>query len=454
MTRVPGEPAGSIRVRDAAALWLLAMVASAIVGIHGVAYWDAGDYVRLAIDNGRSGLLLGRPLFLFVSRLILHAGVDPIHAEPVLRWFWNAVGAVAAPALAVLAARLGLSRAASLAVGVALALSPSFTHTAHQVLTDAPSLAFAIVALVAATYSQAVLSGVLIGIAILTRETAAVHAVAIAILLGRRAVLAAGAAIAVMAVTLWIFPPLAFDEWMQALTRSVQRNPIGAWQIEAPFLWILTAGPLPVLVGIVALIRRNVTGRVLVVSLPAVAGTIAILFYPDGWFSPRYMLATVPLAFFLPAGAWLAARPRLFAAALIAPLVVLVLVTRPARVVAAHGAAVMDRIVSLPIGSLVSPGHYCSNARLGATIHGRRDLEMICPGWGWPDDPARVLDAAFAAGRPIALDLRDDAWMPPNENSNRDALRAWAAGRHGREVAGFLVIERSPLHALLFLYRP
>ena len=155
------------------------MAASAIVGIHGVAYWDAGDYVRLAIDGGRSGLLLGRPLFLLVSRLILHAGVDPAHAEPVLRWFWNGVGAVAAPALAVLAARLGLSRAASLTVGIALALSPSFAHTAHQVLTDAPSLALAFVALVAATYSQAALAGLLIGVAILTRETAAVHAVAI-----------------------------------------------------------------------------------------------------------------------------------------------------------------------------------------------------------------------------------------------------------------------------------
>ena len=67
---------------------------------------------------------------------------------------------------------------------------------------------------------------------------------------------------------------------------------------------------------------------------------------------------------------------------------------------------------------------------------------MICPGWGWPADPARVLDAALAAGRPIALDLHDDAWMPPNEDSNRDALRAWAAGRRMRDVAGFSVIER------------
>lgn len=435
------ESGDAIGVREAAALWVLAMAASAAVGIHGVAYWDAGDYVRLAIDGGKSGLLLGRPLFLLVSRLILAAGVDPAHAEPVLRWFWNGVGALAAPALAILAARLGLSRAASLAVGVALALSASFAHSSHQVLTDSPSLALALCALIAATYSQAVLAGLLLAVAILTRETAAIHAVAIAILLGRRALLALSVCAVAMAATLWIYPPLAFDAWMQAMSRSVEARHITAWQVEAPFLWILAAGPLPVVVGIVMLLRKP-RGRWLVVSLPAVAGTIAILFYPDGWFSPRYMLATVPLAFFLPAGAWLAARPRLLAVSLLVPLAVLVYVTRPARVVAARGAAVMARVANLPPGSFVVPGHYCSNARLGATIHARRDLEMMCPGWDWPADPARTLDTALAAGRPVALDLADLAWMPPNESPNRDVVRAWAARHPGRDVAGFFVIER------------
>jgi hypothetical protein len=182
----------SIRVRDVVALWAAAFLASAVIGNHGVGYWDAGDYVRLAIDGGQSGMLLGRPLFLAISHLILAAGVDPAWAEPVLRWFWSAVSAIAAPALAVLAARLGLARPASLAAGAALALSPSFAHTSHQVLTDGPSLALAICALVAATASRPSLSGALLGVAILTRETAAVHVVAVAILLGRRAVPAPG----------------------------------------------------------------------------------------------------------------------------------------------------------------------------------------------------------------------------------------------------------------------
>jgi hypothetical protein len=438
---VPADTHAAIRGRDVAVLWLLAFATSAIVGIHGVAYWDAGDYVRLAIDGGQSGLLLGRPLFLLVSRLILKLGVDPAGAEPVLRWFWCAVGAAAPPALAVLAARLGLTRAAALAVGVSLALSPSFAHTAHQVLTDAPSLALAIAALLAAVKSRAPLAGGLLAVAILTRETAAVHAVAIGILLGRRAIVAFGVCGVVMAATLWVFPPPAFDAWMGAMSRSVQTNPMTPWRVLAPFLWVLAAGPLPVVAGIVLLARRP-AGRWLVVSWPAVAGTIAILFYPDGWFSPRYMLATVPLAFFLPAGEWLSARPRLLAAALIAPLAALAIATQPARVVAARGAAVMDRVASLPAGALVVPGHYCSDARLGATIHRRYDLQMMCTGWEWPEDPRRRLDDALASGRPIAIDVSDDAWMPPLETEERDIVRAWAAGKSAREMAGFVVIQR------------
>ena len=91
----------AVRATDVAALWALAFAASALVGIHGLAYWDAGDYVRLALEGKMSGLLLGRPLFLLVSRLILSAGVDPASAEVVLRWFWTGIGAIAAPALAL-----------------------------------------------------------------------------------------------------------------------------------------------------------------------------------------------------------------------------------------------------------------------------------------------------------------------------------------------------------------
>src|SRR5262245_8060921 len=337
----------AIGAKDAAALWALAFVASALVGIHGLAYWDAGDYVRLAIEGGQSGLLLGRPLFLLVSRLILSAGVDPVSAEPVLRWFWTGVGALAAPALALLAASLGLSRRASLAAGIALALSPSFAHTAHQVLTDAPSLAMAICALLAAANGRGITAGVLMGVAILTRESAVAHVVAMALLLGRRAPIAIAASALVLAIALFIFPPPAFDAWVGAMSVSIQAHPITAWQIVAPFLWVLTAGPVPVIAGLVILLKRRdlwPTGRWVQVAVPAAIATVLLLFYPDGSFSPRYMIATVPLAFFLPAAAWMSERPRFMAVALLVPLVVLFASTRSARVAAARGATLIDRV--------------------------------------------------------------------------------------------------------------
>src|SRR5688500_1470900 len=134
-------------VRDFAALWILAFVASIAIGSHGILYWDAGDYVTQALTGQLSGLLLGRPLFLWISRAVLAAGVDPVHAEPVLRWFWCAFGSLAAPGLMMLARALGLARGAAFTAGAALALSPSFAHTSHQVLTDSPALAFSIAAL-------------------------------------------------------------------------------------------------------------------------------------------------------------------------------------------------------------------------------------------------------------------------------------------------------------------
>jgi len=434
-----------IKAIEVAALWVLAFVTSVIVGIHGLAYWDAGDYVRLAIDGGQSGLLLGRPLFLLVSRLILRTGVDPASAEVTLRWFWTGVSAIAAPALALLAFRLGLPRRAALMTGIALALSPSFAHTAHQVMTDGPSLAMAIAALLAAASARPLSAGVLMAIAILTRETAALHLVALALLLNRRAVIALAAAAVVITLTLFIFAPPAFSSWLSAMSVSIQAHPITLWQIVSPLLWVVAAGPIPVLAGIVILLwRRDLrpSGRWVMVSAPAALATVLLLFYPDGSFSPRYMLATVPLAFFLPAAVWMADRPRVMAAALLVPLVILFVATRSARVVTARGNAVIERIAALPLKTLVVPGHYCPQARLGATIHSRRDLSMMCPGWEWPVDPAAVLDAALAADRPVAVDVADDAWMPPREVDYRDAIRAWAGQHDGERVSGFLVVRK------------
>jgi len=432
--------------RDLVGLWVVAFAASAIVGTHGIVYWDAGDYVTLAIDGGRSGLLLGRPLFLLVSRtivdVIVHAGIDAAWAEPVLRWFWTAVSACAAPAMALLATRLGLERRAAWIAGAMIGVSPSFAHTAHQVLTDAPALALSIAALAAAAANRAVLAGVLLGSAILTRETAAIHVVAMVLLLGaRRSVVAVLSAAVVIAVTLVAFPPAGLAQWFSAMSQSAGTRPVSVRGIGLSLAWIVAAGPVPVIVGLIALASlRN--RRLLAVALPAALATVALLFYPEGSYSPRYMLASAPIAFFIPAAAWLSSRRWLAVIGLALPIALVPIVTRASRDVAARGVVIQNRVQFLPARSLVVPGHYCPQARLGAVIAKRADLGMLCPGWDWPADPGSALDAAQADGRPVAISLNTADWWGDRERADFDAVAAWANGRHGMDIAGFLVVDR------------
>lgn len=428
-----------VGLRAGAALWLAAFVASAAVGTHGVAYWDAGDYVRHALEGSPSGLLLGRPLFLAVSRGILALGVDPHWAEPVLRWFWSAVSALGAPAMAALALALGLSRASALAAGAMLAFSPSFAHTSHHVLTDGPAVVLSIAALIAAARGKAIAAGLTIAAAIATRETAAVHLIAIALLLPAGLALAT-AALAIIAIV-WFFPPIGLDFWFGAMSRSAQDHAFDFLNVAIALGWVVAAGPVPVAIGLGKtreMIAR--TDRVRLVAVPSLVATVLLLFYPDGSFSPRYVLATVPFAFFFSAAPWLASYPRLTAALLILPLSFTPRIGEASREVAARGRVVMARTAALPAGAVVVPGHYCPHVQLAATIEPRRDITLMCPGWGWPSDPAAALDAALASGRDVAIDLAEEAWLS-REQPLREVVSRWAATRESRPVEGWTVVR-------------
>ncbi len=198
-----GEEDEAVPWRAFGAVYLVAVLASIAVGSRGIAYWDAGDYVKLAIRGGTSGLLLGRPLFLAASRAmvrcVLAVGARPEHLEPTLRWAWTLASATAAPLLGWLAFELRLGRSASVVAGLCLAVAPSFAHTSHQVLTDGPALALSLAALAVTARARkdahAIVAGTLLACAITTRETAAVPGVAIMASLWsnkRRMVLALG----------------------------------------------------------------------------------------------------------------------------------------------------------------------------------------------------------------------------------------------------------------------
>jgi len=429
--------------REFAALWLLAFAAASAIGTHGIAYWDAGDYTLLAITGGKSGMLLGRPLFLWVSRLVLLTGVEPASAEPVLRWFWTAAGTLAAPLLAVLATRLGLERRPALFAGIALALSPSFAHTSHQVLTDAPALALSIAALAGAASNRTWLAGLLLAAAIATRETAAVHVVSIALLLGRRRGLMAVAVSAATVIAIVItYQPPGVLEWFTAMSRSVSTHHWSIGDLLTSVAWVIVAGPGPVIVGAFMLMHRNVSPRVAAVSVPSALASAFLLFYPDGSFSPRYVLATVPLAFFVAAAPWLAARRTLAAALLVVPIAIAAVAATSADAVAEYGASVGRRVAALPANTTVVPGHFCPQSRLAAAVSGRSDLQFICPGWQWPLDVAAEFDAALNSGRPVAVDLADAAWVGRREVEPRRAARSWAESRPGSDENGFWIVRR------------
>ncbi len=431
--------AGVFGRSEFAVVWLAAFAAAALVGTHGIAYWDAGDYVRLAISGGESGLLLGRPLFLLISRLVLRIGVDPAHAEVVLRWFWTVAGTAAAPLLGLLAARLGADRASALVAGLLLALSPSFAHTAHQVLTDAPALALSIAALCFAARGEAVGAGLVLAAAIATRETAVIHLLAVAWLCGRRSWIAVIVCVASVASVIAIWRPPSLGSWAGAMSSSVAANPLSMVDVAIAFGWVLAAGPVAVVTGSIALARRMVARDIAVIAWPAAIATVALMFYPDGSFSPRYMLATVPIACFIPAALWLKAHRRLLVVSLAVPLIAAVIATQPAHRVAEYGATLGTRVSALPDNALVVPGHFCPQARLAATVHGRADLMFVCPGWEWPVDLMSLLENAIANGSIVAIDASAEAWVGRREQPLRDEVRAWLQRHQVRQVAGFSV---------------
>ena len=491
----------SVTSRDTVALFAIAMVASALIGTHGLAYWDAGDYVRQAVRSQPSGLLLGRPLFLFVSRQVvaipLRLGWGPETLEPTLRWFWTTISACAPPLLASLVARLRFGRPAALAAGMSLAVAPSFAHTAHQVLTDGPALAISLVALVLAlprreedrasvSFGRAFVAGAVLAAAIATRETSAVQLLALLALLSRKRWNVLAALVASLAGLAIVIVLAKRNEtmlgWLQAMARSSNKHPVTLRDLALSIGWLLALGPVPVVLGLIELVsfarrRWGTPGPRDTLSDPAFAGTRAIVvpsavatlllvLYPDGSFSPRYLLATGPLAFFVLASPRLSElladvrrrRPRLrffVACGLVAPLAIAPFTTRHAEEIAMRARALPPRLAQISDGTLLVPGHVCAAvgawlaaedaARAGHAGPGLPEerIELLCPGWSGPGDAQELalrLDRARCRGRAVAIDLADDAWVGVREQEAKAEVRAYVAARSSTLVAGFSIV--------------
>ncbi len=425
--------------RSVGSLALVAWLVAATVGTHGIGYWDAGDYVRLACDGGPSGLLLGRPAFLAIARALVDLGcalgVRADGIEPMLRWSFSAIGAMAAPMLALVAEGAGIERRTAWFAGLVLALSPTFTHVDHQVLTDAPALAVAYAALALCQRARGgfaiAAAGAGFGVAIGMRETAAVPMLSGLWLLGvRRAPIAVASATAALLALLFGSHGPHLAAWFRAMHRSSAHAPLMWRDVATALGFAFALAPLAWLFawrGRAMLADR----RVAAIVLPAAVATVLLLAYPDGAFSPRYFVAVAPPAVALLAAPALARLDRrLLACGFALPLVAAFFASRRADQLAREGARRASIVASAsPPPALVIPGHACpivgatlaardrtARARRAASVVDARP-RMLCPGWDWPSEPgtlASMIDEACARG-PVLLDRSGDGWVGARE---------------------------------------
>lgn len=453
--------------RDLFWLWLASVAAALAVGVIAPVYWDSFSYVRQSIDGDVGGLAFGRPLFLLISHAIAHAGLalggSALRVDGWLRAWWLLIAATSAPATCLLAERAGLSSRAARIAGFAMAASPALAHTNSAMLTDGPSLAVATWALVAGadamtrgSLARAALAGVLAGAAFGLREQAVISLAGLVLMLAaaapsRRVKLAAtiGCAAFVVAAAPVVYVGItqpgywqSISGWVTAMRTERSTHAFGVRDAAFYALWLVLLGPAMLAAAAFAWIRRTravtTRGILAAVTVPALLELIALAFYPDIAYSPRYLVVALPGALAIPAAIVIdprltsASRVRWLAAAGLAPL--LIAAPFALRYNARQQDALADLardVAALPDRSVVVTGWMCpeipllrSEARAGFGVDPGWDA--ICPGWRWPASLPEALNAARGDGRLVVIDLRPSSWVGEEQRRTRDEAAQYA----------------------------
>lgn len=465
-------------------------------------YWDSFGYVRDALTGQLSGLGAGRPWFSIAGRLVLHVarslGASPWSAEPVLRNAWTLVAALAAPAAHALARACGLTPRAALVAGLAVACSPAMAHSSRAVLSDAPSVAIALLAQAAAvraTTAEAIattttstvsrvsvaregaLAGVLLALAIGLREQSVFALPSFAwlvVITPRRTRTAAGLSMALafafaLALTAWAAMRVEphwlghIGSWRDAMRHERAGHSYGLRDAGAYLAWLAALGPLVLAAGALAWWRVRdelfaLRSALAAVCVPALAQLVLLGGYQDIAYSPRYLLAALPGALVLPAAVlldrWLSTLDReavtrttaLVLAGLVAPAAIAAPVLRQReRPLRAILDALPMQLVDLPDSAVIVTGQPCAAIQLQRTLHNlteprRRAWRSVCPGWSWPDDLEAVLAAAHRDGRIVVLDLRGDAWLGPGQQASLAQVAAYARTHHDQVTRGEVIV--------------
>jgi 4-amino-4-deoxy-L-arabinose transferase-like glycosyltransferase len=476
---MPGAKGVGVRRHvDALLLWLCAAAAGVLIGFDGPVYWDSAGYVQQAIAGQIGGLAFGRPVFVLVSHAVALAhvalGASPWHIELVLQVFWLCVGACSAPLARALARECGLDRRAAWLAGLIVAASPALAHVNGAVLTDAPALAVTCLGLLcglralnpARTVRRPGLAGVLcgavLGLAVGLREQSIAQAAVCALALlaaprPRRLPFAVGAAVglalAVLLPVVWAFvtePAYAsmVRRWVAAMQRERARRPYGWRDVVCCLGWLLALGPAAFVAAGLAWFRHRrelfrVRTLLFALCVPALAQLALLAGYQDISYSPRYLLPALPGALAIPGALLLEdlVRTRRRMALVVAGLVLPALIAAP--VLAANERPLVraveslpDLLAPLPAKSTIVTGQPCESVRLARVIARRvpeawpgerPEWQVICPGWGWPDDLSLRLDRARARGSRIVLDLRAGSWLGGDQQLARAEAERWAS---------------------------
>lgn len=478
---------------SATVLFVCAAAAAVFIGPSGPVYWDTFGYLTQALTGQVGGLGLGRPLFVWASYAVSHAylaaGGSVWHVEALLRACWLLVSATTAPATWGLARACGLSRRAALFAGLGVAVSPAFAHTSANVLTDGPAAALVVWSLAAGAQATrltarqvlsrragayAWLAGSLLGAACGLREESVLFAASLVLMwlaAPKPARPRLAVAMTVPAVLVGAGPVL-----VAALTQPGYAGTVGWWlravvpagavrdpatrRLGVYLAWLVALGPAVAAAAVVAWTRQRACllrsrSLALAVCLPAVVQLLALAFYPEISYSPRYLAIVFPGAVALPAGLALdrwAGPSRARLVGLGATLLVPLLVARPfllARSAPLEGAlaALPRTLIALPAGSVVVTGQLCPAIPFVEEEY-RRDpaysnralqWQTVCPGSAWPPDLATHLDAARAEHRLVVLDLRPASWLGLEQQRSL-GLAVRYRDAHLQQVAGGRII--------------
>ena len=469
-------------------LYLIALIAVAVMAPGATVYWDAFGYVLQAINGDVGGLGLGRPVFALAMHAIAGAwmsvGGSPWQIEMVLRVACAMLACLASPLTARLALDCGASRRAAWWSGLAVACSPAMAHAGGQVLTDGLGVTLLLSATVLgvrATFApgpslrRALGSGLALGLAVGVREQAIVSILALAWLVGlspRRArariavAMAAGclAAFVLPLAFVWATQPAYLDTvraWLVSMGRDRTLKTYGWHDLGLYLLWILSLGPFVVVTGVVAIavalrLRQWRWPLLVAVVVPALIQVAWMATFRGIAYSPRFLLSALPAAFAIPGSILIvrwAGDSRARRSVAMAAWVLPVLVAAP--IAHARSAALTAtlrewpvRLRSLPSDAVVVTGQPCPAIPLVRTILAHDpatrgdapDWQPVCPGWSWPADLAGRLDGGMRDGRVAAADLRDASWTGAEQRAARDELDRYVRARATSVSSGRLIV--------------